>query len=242
MKKLLLVPAACLGIVALSVLPASGHHPEISGTAVCSDQGTSLVTVTAVAWDNPEPIRRVNNSISIDSVINGVFANAAVGAFNAADNYTIVVTVPEPTSLGSVVFRATSVTDWGPNGEFGSAGEYRETTVQLPTNCPQASPITTVAPTTTIPTTTTSTTAPTTTAPSASSTTAPTTTIAPVTTGTATTIAPSTTVPTDAKLIERERLATTGKDERVKLFLAGVLLLVGLFFIALHEGKRVRRR
>lgn len=225
MRKLPLLFIAVALMAVLIPTTASAHHPEITASAVCSDSGLSLVTATAEAWANPDPPRRVNNLVSIDYWDGLGWVNVALGAFNASNNYTITTIANVQTSLGSVVFRATGVVNWGPNGEYGSAGDYREATVQLPTNC--------ATPPGTIPTTTSPSPSPTTTPPATTTTLpAPTTTVGTTTVPTTLAVPPSTNPPVtgpDSRIIEREReLARTDRhNEGILIFIAAALAFVG---------------
>lgn len=240
MKKLPLLLIAIALMAVLFTGSASAHHPEITGSAVCSDVGLSLVTVVAEAWQ-AEPDRRVNHVVSIDYWDGIGWMNVALGAFNASNNYKMSTIANVQTSLGSVVFRATPLVGWGPNEEYGSAGDYREVLVVLPTNCPTIPgtiPTTTMLrplpppPIETVPTTIT---VPTATLPVPPSSTT-TTTLATTTTSTTLAVPPSSNPPvtgSDGRIIQREReLARTDRDNQpVLLFLAACLALVGIAMI-----------
>jgi hypothetical protein len=107
------------------------------------------------------------------------------------------------------------------NGEYGSAGEFRETTVTVPNECVVSATSTTLPPTT-LPTTT----SPSTTVPSTTvlSTTAPTSTVA---TGT-----PTPTVAVEVQGITETRadiLARTGTNTTPLMVIGAALVLVGAF-------------
>lgn len=232
---------------------ASAHHPEIQATPVCFSETIARVTVTTSAWVTPEPDHRINNNVVV--TIAGQTFN---GAFTAANGYQFSVFVDVPANGATYVARATAVTAWGPNGEFGSAGEFRETSVTVPPQCvgngtttttttstttttvpPTTAPPTTVPPTTAPPTTAPPTTAPPTTAPP---TTAPPTTVAPVVETVPTTAAP-TTIGVQVGGIIQERvntsvLARTGNAPVRPWLVVGLSLIVVGAFIELRARAR----
>ncbi|MEO5841829.1 MAG: hypothetical protein ABIQ73_14745 [Acidimicrobiales bacterium] len=195
---------------------ASAHHPEIEATPVCVAPTTARITVTATAWTTPEADHRINNNVVV--TIAGQTFN---GAFTAANSYQFSVFVDVPANGATYVARATAVTAWGPNGEFGSAGEFRETSVTAPPQCVEGGTTTTTTTSTT--TSTTTTTAPPTTAPP---TTIPPTTIppttAPPTTTPPTTPAPTTAAPTTvAPTIES--VTTTAPPTTIGVQVGGII-------------------
>lgn len=172
--------AAAVIALALTQNSADAHHPEIQVTCA---ESPSTIRITAIAWDTAEPGHRDNTSIVV--TVNGTPVHT--GAFNAANNHTFSIEYTVPGGASSAVVRATSSVPWGPEQQFGSAGEFREATIPLPCSLSQ------VTSTTGVPTTTTAAPTTTTTAPPA------TTTAAPTTTGVnpeaaVTTTAPTTTV------------------------------------------------
>jgi hypothetical protein len=170
MKKLLVCSlVAVVAALAWNVGSASAHHPEVVATNVCTD-GVPTIEVTAFAWtDLPAgwaPDHRVNNNIRIDVIGPGLTAS---GAF-AAPDYSFTVQFAVPQSVGqTLTVRVTSVAAWGPNGEYGSAGQSRETTVTVAPPCNEGTTTTTTA----APTTTTAAPTSTTVAPDAGATTVP---------------------------------------------------------------------
>ena len=196
---------------------ATAHHPEIQATSVCISETTARIVVTASAWATPEADHRINTNVVV-TVANQTFN----GAFTAANGYQFSATVNVPANGATYVARATAVTAWGPNGEFGSAGEFRETSVTVPTACVETGTTTTTSTTTS--TTTTSTTVPTTTAPP--------TTAAPTSVTTVTTTAPTTTIGVQVGGIIEERvgvLARTGRPVVPSLIVGLALVLIGAF-------------
>ena len=211
------------GLIAFQSV-ASAHHPEIQATSVCFTETTARITVTTSAWTTPEADHRINNNVVL-TVANKTFN----GAFTAANGYQFSATVDVPANGATYVARATAVTAWGPNGEFGSAGEFRETSVTVPTACVQGGTTTTTTSTTT--TSTTTTTVPPTTVPP---TTAPPTTVAPTTVSTVSTTAPTTTIGVQVGGIIEERvgvsvLARTGRPILPSLIVGLSLVLIGAF-------------
>lgn len=136
-------------VAAIALLPpgADAHHPEISASAVCA-AGLAEVRIVAAAWESDTPDHRQNPDVSVS------FGGQSVGrgAFLPSNNYSFTVVHRAPADGRTYTVRATSVAPWGVAGEFGSAGEFTETTVTLPTNCeatPTTAPSTTQAPATT---------------------------------------------------------------------------------------------
>ncbi len=189
---------------------ASAHHPEIQATPVCLTETTARITVTTRAWDTSEPDHRVNTNVAVT-----IATQTFNGAFTAANGYQFSVAVTVPANGVTYVARATSIAPWGPNGEFGSAGEFRETTVTAPNPCPASTSTTTTTTSTTTTTTIPPTTAPPTTAPSTTApvniapTTASPTSTAPVNIA-PTTAAPSSTVPPTSAVTSTAPTATIG--------------------------------
>jgi LPXTG-motif cell wall-anchored protein len=156
MKKLLVCTlVAVAAALAWNVSSASAHHPEVVATNVCTD-GVPSIQVTATAWaDLPPgwtPDHRINNNIRIDVDGPGVDLTSN-GAFTAPDySFTLQFAVPQAVGQ-TLTVRVTSVASWGANGEYGSAGEFRETTVTVAPPCNEGTTTTTAAPTTVAPTT-----------------------------------------------------------------------------------------
>lgn len=152
---------------------AFAHHPEVVATNVCTEAGAApTIQVVATAWEtNWGDDHRVNNDVRIDVTGPGVNLTRS-GKFVAPD-YSITTTFAVPGAEGrTLTVRVTSVAPWGPNGEFGSAGEFRETTVTVAPPCNDST--TTTSTTTTVPpSTTTQPPAPTTTAAPVTPTTTP---------------------------------------------------------------------
>ena len=195
---------------------SSAHHPEIEATPQCYSATTARITVTASAWVTPEPGHRINNDVEV-TIAGQTFS----GAFTEANGFQFSNTVDVPANGATYTARATAVAPWGLTGEFGSAGEFRETTVTVPNECVAGATSTTLPPTT-LPTTT----SPSTTAPSTTvlSTTAPTSTVA---TGT-----PTATVAVEVQGITETRadiLARTGTNTMPLMVIGAALVLVGAF-------------
>ena len=200
---------------------SSAHHPEIVATPQCYSATTARITVTASAWVTPEPGHRINNNVEV-TIAGQTFS----GAFTDANGYQFSGTVDVPADGATYTARATAIAPWGLNGEYGSAGEFRETTVTVPNECVAGATSTTLPPTTLPTTTSPSTTAPSTTAPSTTvlSITAPTSTVA---TGT-----PTPTVAVEVQGITETRadiLARTGTNTMPLMVMGAALVLVGAF-------------
>lgn len=127
-----LVAAVFAVFLIMSIQVALAHHPEIVAEAVC-DTTTGVVNIefTATAWQNVDPLRRVNNHIHIefDSVI------VAHGEFNLGNGFTFSGSAPAPVGPGPVEVKAVSVVQWGPDEDLGSQGTFRVTSVEIPEVC-----------------------------------------------------------------------------------------------------------
>ena len=121
---------------------ADAHHPEVSASASCAD-GQAVVRIAAISWVTDNEAHRYNSNVSVS--FDGTVVGS--GAF-APTTFGFTVLHNAPADGASHVVRATAVAGFGPTGEFGSEGEFRETTVVLPVDC--ASTATTVPPTTTV--------------------------------------------------------------------------------------------
>ena len=136
-----LIPISLFTLVAsaglLAVAPAaSAHHPEIAAQISCGQPKQVVVSFTATSWMTADANRRVNNEIAIDIVVGGVTTRVTTGAFTAGDGYTFGGTVTLARPTGTVVVRATAIAPFGPNGEYASQGETRETSVLGLPPCP----------------------------------------------------------------------------------------------------------
>jgi hypothetical protein len=133
---LAVVPAALLSLTQL----ADAHHPELEASVKCVDSQAE-VTVKAWSWEDDDANRRVNKDIAIswDGVTKGS------GAFTSANDYSFSTKFSVPADGTKHTATATAMVPFGPNGEFGFAGEFRQVTVTLPANCAPA-PTTTTAP------------------------------------------------------------------------------------------------
>jgi hypothetical protein len=137
MRGRLIVGGAAVGLLTclFPQSPASAHHPEVRAANVCLD-GVPSVAVTATAWETElEVTRRVNTDVRIDA--RGPHTAVTLGVTFVAPDYESRVTFPAPHALGdTLTVRATAVAPWGPNGEFGHEGTWRETTVSIADVCP----------------------------------------------------------------------------------------------------------
>jgi hypothetical protein len=148
MIKKLLAAAGLLAVVSLfwGVGVASAHHPEVVATNVCAETGAvPTIQVVATAWETDwGNDHRVNNDVRID--VTGPGVNLTRSGSFAAPGYAITTTFAVPGAEGrTLTVRVTSVAPWGPNGEYGSAGEYRETTVTVAPPCPANTTTTTTS-------------------------------------------------------------------------------------------------
>ena len=149
------------GLLAFTQL-ADAHYPDISAATACVDT-KAQVTIEVTSWtETNEPLLRVDRDISVtwDSQLVGR------GEFTPANNYHFTVVLTVPADGTTHVATATAVAPFGPNGEYGFAGTFRQVSVTLPVTCRPAT--TTASPTTTVappPTTTTVAPPPTTTGP-----------------------------------------------------------------------------
>jgi hypothetical protein len=162
-KKLLAFAAVAAAATLLwGVGPASAHHPDVVATTVCPS-GTASIKVDATAWVTDwGAAHRVNNKVRID--LTGAGVNQTANGSFAAPDFTMSRTFAVPASTGQTLnVRVTAVDAWGPNGEYGSAGTFSETTVTVQPPCPGSTTTTTRPPSST--TTPPSTSAPVTSAP-----------------------------------------------------------------------------
>lgn len=136
--------AALLGATTI----ADAHHPEITANPGCVQNAQASVFVTATAWQTGDPAHRVNNDIGIDIWNGSQWVNASNGAFTlTVTSFTRALTLPADVTPVTARIRAIARVPWGPNGEFGSVGESRETTVTVTMPCLTSDPV----PTTTVP-------------------------------------------------------------------------------------------
>ena len=212
---------------------AAAHHPEIEATAECFSATTARITATTSAWVTPEADHRINTNVEL-SIAGQIFH----GAFNQANGYQFSVTVDVPANGATYTARATAIASWGSNGEFGSAGEFRETSVTVPTACVESGPSTTVPATTVPPTTVPATTVPPTTVPPTTvATTSPSTTVGSIST-IATTV--PTTIPVQVQGVTEVRtdvIARTGTNTLPLIVMGLSLIFVGAF-IELNARRR----
>jgi hypothetical protein len=171
-KKLLASGALASAVVLMwGITAASAHHPEVAAVTVCYNNAPAI-QVTSTAWDTTEgDAHRVNTNVQVHVTGPGIDQTLS-GAFTGP-TFSFVRTFVLPNSaMGqTLTVRATAVAPWGPSGEFGSEGTFRETTVTVQNPCPVSS-TTTAASTTTTPATgggtVTTTVSPTTVAPTTS--------------------------------------------------------------------------
>jgi biotin carboxyl carrier protein len=152
MVKKLLVCAVLAAGASLTwfVTAASAHHPEVTAVNVCAE-GVPSIDVTATAWQTSlGEDHRVDHLVRIDVTGDGTNLTAS-GAFGPP-SYAITARFAVPQAVGKTLHvRATSVAPWGPNEQYGSAGEFRETTVTVAGPCTPPSTTTTTLPSATAP-------------------------------------------------------------------------------------------
>lgn len=142
--------AALLGATSI----ADAHHPEITVNPGCIQNAQASVFVTATAWQTGDPAHRVNNDIGIDVWNGSQWVNASNGAFTLnVSSFTRALTLPADVTPVTARIRAIARVPWGPNGEFGSVGEWRETTVTVNRPCLTVDPVPSTVPPTFPPTT-----------------------------------------------------------------------------------------
>lgn len=161
MKKTL-IAGSLSAVTALLLWPgtASAHHPEITVSSICVDGGSSFVSIHTEAWktwDDGSMVddeRRVNTNVVVtmaEKNLQDVVITVGKGVYNAANGFQFNLSTVQPTSAGSVVVRVTSVANWGTNGQYEGAGEFREATVDLSDDCRTFTTTTTTPPTITTP-------------------------------------------------------------------------------------------
>lgn len=140
MTRLGAVVAIVFGLAAVSMAPASAHHPELSGTADCAGK----VSWTTEAWSGPDDASRTNTKVEVyKSVDGGSFELVETGQYLPENSFTFSGTFNVGTPLpDSVTLRVKAVNDWG-NGSKG--GQTKEAEVKLPNDCePPTEPAATV--------------------------------------------------------------------------------------------------
>jgi hypothetical protein len=146
MKKRYL-PLPVIAALAATTAVADAHHPEVTATAGCIANARASVFVTATAWATGDPAHRVNNAIVIEHFNGSAWQVLDQGAFTLSNtSFTKAVSVPAAASPTVARLRARATVPWGPAQQFGSANEFRETTVTITRFCE-------TPPTTTVPTT-----------------------------------------------------------------------------------------
>jgi hypothetical protein len=137
MRRRVIVGGAAAIAVALAwhQSPASAHHPEVVAENACVE-GVPSIEVTATAWETDlGDERRINKDIRIDAT--GPNTSESVSGVFVSPDYEARVVFEVPNAIGdTVIVRATAVAPWGPNGEFGFAGTWRETWVTVADVCP----------------------------------------------------------------------------------------------------------
>src|SRR5204863_24264 len=113
---------------------------ELRGPAIVD--GPVDTVVVPPPWQAVVGDRRGVHWTGIDVDGPGVDLSAS-GAFVAPD-YSFSAGFAVPTAAGqTLTIRVTSVAPWGPSGEYGSAGEFRETTIVVQPPCDESGSTTT---------------------------------------------------------------------------------------------------
>lgn len=127
-------------VIAIAVLvipsPVDAHHPEVKATALC-ENGTYTVNYAAEAWETDEDGRRINHGISVE--LSGPVSAKDSGKFNAENGYKFTGSFKSLPS-GTYKVKVVSSLPWGKNGEHGSAGEWRETSITVSGPCAEFAP------------------------------------------------------------------------------------------------------
>ncbi len=121
---------AATASMVLLMAGADAHHPEVSASSSCAD-GLARVRIDAVSWASDTPDHRYNANVSIS--FDGTTVGS--GAFLPTNNFAFAITLSTAADGATHTVRATAVSGFGPAGEFGLQGEFREATVTLPANC-----------------------------------------------------------------------------------------------------------
>ena len=140
-----LIPAAGLFLM---IQTAGAHFPDIAASAACADatSGNAKVVITVTSWQTDLAAgHRQDNDIAVS------WDGAVVqhGVFTPENGYSFKVTLTPVADGTTHTATATAIAAFGPNGEFGFAGELRTVSVVLPKDCVPPPATTTAAPTTT---------------------------------------------------------------------------------------------
>ena len=110
-----------------TAVPALAHHPEIEASARCAEDGLPYIDYVSTSWIE-HPVRGTNPNIGI--YVNGV--KQASGAY-VQGSYQFSGSIEASAWEGqTVVVKAQADAPWG-NGT--PPGDFRETTVTVPTDC-----------------------------------------------------------------------------------------------------------
>lgn len=131
--------AGIVGVLTLGGLTtlADAHHPEITVTSNCIDYNSSLVTITAYAWDHWDDGSPVDGDRRYNADVRVLLGTNEVGrgAFTPENNYRFNVTVTVPNTEKFLQARVTAVGPWGVNGQYEDDGQARTAFVRLPEDC-----------------------------------------------------------------------------------------------------------
>ena len=187
-RRILMMMAMLIGgVVVLAPQTASAHHPEVSGKAVCNDDGSWTITWSVRPWAHQPYYDWAITSSNADEY-------SPQGRQRAASSSRFTRTEVLPASVQ--YDRETVRASWYDDDDYVAGGTRTSNWVKKPSGCVPTTTTTTAPPTTTtVPPTTTTTVPPTTTTvpPTTTTTTVPPTT---TTTTTTTTVPPTTTTTT----------------------------------------------
>lgn len=153
-RKLILAATATAATILGTAGTASAHHPDITASVGCkNDSNLASVFLKATPWSTQEPARQVNAEVWFEQFNGSTWSQVSFpGSFNPGQGPIVREVIVEAGK--SYRFRAINTKPWGPNGEYGSVGEWRDITVTVdPKPCAKPVPPTTVTvpPVTTVP-------------------------------------------------------------------------------------------
>ncbi len=129
-------------LITVNASPANAHHPEITASVECVEQGTQ-VRFRAEAWAyDGDQNRRHNNDVRV--TVDGVEVGS--GAFTAANGYSFSGSFDAEPHFGQTIkIKVTAVVKWGVGQNLAGAGQTRSTYVKVEEKCepePEPEPVT----------------------------------------------------------------------------------------------------
>ncbi len=119
--RVLAVLALTLGLIGLTVVPASAHHPELTAPGDCQGK----VTWTSTAWRTQDSRARHNDDIRIQRQTGGGdWVEIARGAYNAGNSFTFTGSFTDVAAGTGVRLRAYAQDDWGTSGYHAAGRQY----------------------------------------------------------------------------------------------------------------------